>query len=69
MSLCPSHVRKSSARMSCGSRGTAARVTVEQVAADFGVHAMTLGKWMRRAEPQPQTGDPLRPQMPRAPHL
>ncbi|MFF7195390.1 transposase [Streptomyces sp. NPDC008079] len=25
-------------------------VTVEQVAADFGVHAMTLGKWMRRAD-------------------
>ncbi|MFI6875809.1 transposase [Streptomyces sp. NPDC050400] len=25
-------------------------VTVEQVAADFGVHAMTLWKWMRRAE-------------------
>jgi NAD(P)-dependent dehydrogenase (short-subunit alcohol dehydrogenase family) len=25
MSLCPSHIRKSSARMSCGSRGTAAR--------------------------------------------
>jgi transposase len=24
-------------------------VTVEQVAADFGVHAMTLWKWMRRA--------------------
>jgi transposase-like protein len=25
-------------------------VTVEQVAADFGVHAMTLFKWMRRAD-------------------
>lgn len=25
-------------------------VTVEQVAADFGVHAMTLCKWMRRAD-------------------
>jgi transposase len=24
-------------------------VTLEQVAADFGVHAMTLYKWMRRA--------------------
>ncbi|GGW28921.1 transposase [Streptomyces griseoloalbus] len=24
-------------------------VTVEQVAADFGVHAMTLWKWMRRS--------------------
>ncbi|WP_443077158.1 transposase [Streptomyces sp. NBC_01689] len=25
-------------------------VTVQQVAADFGVHAMTLWKWMRRAD-------------------
>ena len=25
-------------------------VTVEQVAADFGVHAMTLWKWLRRAD-------------------
>ena len=25
-------------------------VTVEQVAADFGVHAMTLWKWMRQAD-------------------
>ena len=25
-------------------------VTVEQVAADFGVHAMTLWKWMRHAD-------------------
>ncbi|GGN64866.1 hypothetical protein GCM10011579_034790 [Streptomyces albiflavescens] len=25
------------------------RLTLEQVAADFGVHAMTLSKWMRRA--------------------
>ncbi|WP_406346777.1 transposase [Streptomyces sp. NBC_00648] len=25
-------------------------MTVEQVAADFGVHAMTLWKWMRRAD-------------------
>ncbi|MFF1839471.1 transposase [Streptomyces sp. NPDC058231] len=25
-------------------------VTIEQVAADFGVHAMTLWKWMRRAD-------------------
>jgi transposase len=25
-------------------------VTVEQVAADFGVHAMTLWKWMHRAD-------------------
>lgn len=25
-------------------------VTLEQVAADFGVHAVTLSKWMRRAD-------------------
>ncbi|WP_216823960.1 hypothetical protein [Streptomyces roseifaciens] len=25
-------------------------MTVEQLAADFGVHAMTLWKWMRRAD-------------------
>jgi transposase-like protein len=25
-------------------------VTVEQVAADFGVHVVTLSKWMRRAD-------------------
>jgi transposase len=25
-------------------------VTLEQVAADFGVHVMTLSKWMRRAD-------------------
>jgi transposase-like protein len=24
-------------------------VTLEQIAADFGIHAMTLSKWMRRA--------------------
>ncbi|MGW6902611.1 transposase [Streptomyces sp. NPDC054919] len=25
-------------------------VTLEQVAADFGVHVMTMSKWMRRAD-------------------
>ena len=25
-------------------------VTIEQIAADFGVHPMTLSKWMRRAD-------------------
>lgn len=51
MLLCPSLIPRSSARTSCGSRGAAAPgVTVEQVAADFGVHAMTLWKWMRRAD-------------------
>ena len=31
-------------------RNRGAGVTVEQVAADFGVHAMTLWKWMRRSD-------------------
>ena len=25
-------------------------VTIEQIAADFGIHAMTLSKWMRQAD-------------------
>jgi transposase-like protein len=37
--------------MSCGvARNHGPGVTAEQVAADFGVHAMTLWKWMRRAD-------------------
>lgn len=32
-------------------------VTLEQVAADFGVHAVTLSKWMRRAD----TDDGVKP--------
>ena len=31
-------------------RGREQGVTVEQVAADFGVHAMTLWKWLRAAD-------------------
>lgn len=31
-------------------RNRAPGVTVEQVATDFGVHPMTLWKWMRRAD-------------------
>jgi len=30
-------------------RGRESGVTLEQVAADFGVHPMTLSKWLRRA--------------------
>jgi transposase len=30
-------------------RGREAGVTLEQIAADFGVHPMTLTKWMRQA--------------------
>ena len=36
---------------SCGSPATASRgVTLEQIAADFGVHPMTLSKWLRQAD-------------------
>ncbi|GAA4998607.1 IS3 family transposase [Yinghuangia aomiensis] len=31
-------------------RNRGPKVTLEQVAADFGVHAVTLSKWMRRAD-------------------
>ena len=31
-------------------RGRDAGVTIEQIAADFGVHPITLSKWMRRAD-------------------
>lgn len=31
-------------------RGRDAGVTLEQIAADFGVHPMTLSKWMRQAD-------------------
>ncbi|MBF7737683.1 transposase [Rhodococcus sp. D-46] len=31
-------------------RGREPGVTIDQVAADFGVHPMTLSKWMRRAD-------------------
>ena len=31
-------------------RNREARVTIEQIATDFGVHPMTLHKWMRQAE-------------------
>ncbi|MFE7430217.1 transposase [Streptomyces sp. NPDC057545] len=39
-------------------------VTLEQIAADFGVHTITLSKWLRRAEtdegsrPAPASGEP-----------
>ena len=50
MSPCPSPIPMSSAMTSCGwpvSREPG--VTLEQVAADFGVHPMTLSKWLRQA--------------------
>ena len=31
-------------------RGRDAGVTLEQIAADFGIHAMTLSKWIRQAD-------------------
>jgi transposase-like protein len=37
--------------MSCGLLATVmSGVTIEQIAADFGVHPMTLHKWMRQAD-------------------
>ncbi|MFI1608132.1 transposase [Streptomyces griseofuscus] len=40
-------------------RNREAGVTLEQIAADFGVHPITLSKWLRRAEtdegPRPAT--------------
>ena len=31
-------------------RGRGAGVTLEQIAADFGIHPMTLSKWIRQAD-------------------
>jgi len=31
-------------------RGRAPGVTLEQIASDFGIHAMTLSKWIRQAD-------------------
>ena len=51
MSLCPGLTPKSSVTTSCGSlRNREAGVTIEQIATDFGVHPMTLHKWMRQAD-------------------
>ena len=51
MSLCPSLIpeefREDVVRVA---RNREPGVTVEQIATDFGVHPMTLWKWMRRAE-------------------
>ncbi|GHF11759.1 transposase [Streptomyces spiralis] len=51
MSLCPSpypeEFRQDVVRVA---RNRGPGVTVEQVATDFGVHPMTLWKWMRRAD-------------------
>ncbi|MFG2590566.1 hypothetical protein [Streptomyces sp. NPDC048438] len=49
--------------MSCGSRNREPGVTLEQIAADFGVHPITLSKWLRRADtdesakPAPMSGE------------
>jgi transposase-like protein len=51
MLQCPSRIRRSSARTSCGSRATASPASRwKQIAADFGVHPITLSKWLRRSE-------------------
>ena len=42
----PSEFREDVVRVA---RGREAGVTLEQVATDFGVHPMTLHKWLRRA--------------------
>ncbi len=34
---------------SCGWPANAIRVTLEQIADDFGIHAMTLSRWLRQA--------------------
>ena len=44
---CPEEFREDVVRVA---RNRGPGTTVEQVAADFGVHAMTLWKWMRRAD-------------------
>ena len=51
MLLCPGRTPKSSrddvVRVA---RNREDGVTIEQIAADFGIHPMTLSKWMRRAD-------------------
>jgi transposase-like protein len=44
---CPEEFRQDVVRVA---RNRGPGVTVEQVATDFGVHPMTLWKWMRRAD-------------------
>jgi transposase-like protein len=44
---CPEEFREDVVRVA---RNRGPGVTVEQVAKDFGVHPMTLWKWMRRAD-------------------
>lgn len=43
----PSEFREDVLRVA---RGREAGVTLEQIARDFGVHPITLSKWMRRAD-------------------
>ena len=50
MSLCPGRIPAGSATTSCGvARNRDDGVTIEQIATNFGVHRMTLTKWMRQA--------------------
>lgn len=52
MLLCRSHIQKSSVRTWFRvARGREPGVRIEQVAEDFGVHPMSLTKWMQRVEP------------------
>ena len=44
---CPIEFREDVVRVA---RTRESGVTIEQVAADFGVHPMTLSKWLRRAD-------------------
>ena len=51
MSVCPDPFRKSSVRTSCEWPVTAGPgVTIGQIAHDFGIHPMTLSKWIRQAD-------------------
>lgn len=50
MFLCPNRTRVSSVKTSCVSPNCEPGVTIEQIAKDFGVHPMTLQKWLRRAD-------------------
>jgi transposase len=50
MLLCLLLTPKSSVMTSCGSPATEKGVTLAQIAKDFGVHEMTLSKWLRQAK-------------------
>jgi transposase len=48
--MCPGPIPRVPRRRRAGGSQPRRGVTIEQIAADFGVHPMTLTKWMRRAE-------------------